>query len=215
MAAIQQEHYENCQDAAMLLPNAARRGDWRPPRRGDAPQLFLANLPKKRSLDRPADPFATDGPGLGTRPTMVKFKTPHEWARDRTPEQWADHHMKVVIVLIALAVFVSYPMGVFVLDAMSASRHAKAASAAPTAPPIDGSGVVLSSNESTGTLTIQHAGAPRLGLMPGATAFHASSDIIKRTAVGDQVIFRAAKDGDAYTVTELQIPAFKDRSDPG
>jgi hypothetical protein len=132
-----------------------------------------------------------------------------------TPEQWADHHMKVVIILIALAIFVSYPMGVFVLDAMSASRHAKAASASPASPPVDGSGIVLSSNESTGVLTIQHAGAPRLGLMPGATAFRASSDIIKRTAVGDQVIFRLAKDGDAFVVTTLQIPAFRDRTDPG
>jgi Cu/Ag efflux protein CusF len=145
---------------------------------------------------------------------MLKLKTPHEWARDKTPEQWADHHMKVVIILIALAVFVSYPVGVFVLDAAMAARHAKAASASPAAQSVDGSGVVLSSNDSTGTITIQHSGVPRLGLAPGATMFHASPEIIKRTAVGDQVIFRLAKGGDAYVVTALQIPAFKDRTDP-
>jgi hypothetical protein len=35
------------------------------------------------------------------------------------------------------------------------------------------------------------------------------------TDVGEQVIFRLVKEGDVHTVTELQIPAFKDRSDPG
>jgi len=196
----------------MLLPFAVGRR----PVRAAGLVVFLANSPKKRTLDRPADPFATDGPRPQVRgQIMLKLKTPHEWARDKTPEQWADHHMKVVVILIALAVFVSYPVGVFVLDAATASRHAKAASASPAAAPIDGSGVVLSSNESTGTITIQHAGASRLGLAPGVTVFHASPEIIKRTAVGDQVIFRLAKDGDAYDVTALQIPAFKDRTDPG
>jgi Cu/Ag efflux protein CusF len=147
---------------------------------------------------------------------MLKLKTPHEWARDRTPEQWADHHMKVVIFLIALGVFVSYPVGVFVLDASTAARHARsAASTSPPSAPIDGSGVVVARNDTTGTVTIQHSGIPRFDLMPGATAFRASPDILKKTDVGDQVIFRLTKDGDGYAVTELQIPAFKDRSDPG
>jgi hypothetical protein len=142
---------------------------------------------------------------------MRKLKTPHEWARDRTPDQWADHHMKVVMILIALGVFVSYPMGVFVLDALSAAHQAKKAAHAPApAAPIDGSGVVLSMNDSTGIITIQHSGAPRLGLAPGVTGFRASPEILKRTEVGDQVIFRLAKDGDAYAITVLQIPAFKD-----
>jgi Cu/Ag efflux protein CusF len=190
----------------MLLPNMARAFTGRPA----GLWVFLAKPPKKRTLD-----VGPMGRGLRLRQQMLNLKTPHQWARDRTPEQWADHHMKVVVVLIALAVFVSYPMGVFILDAASAARHARSAAASAPAPAPDGSGVVVARNDTTGTITIQHSGVARLGLMPGATPFRAPADIIKKTDVGDQVIFTVAKDGDGYAVTELQIPAFKDRSDPG
>jgi Cu/Ag efflux protein CusF len=210
-----------------LLPKAARRGI----RSAAAPVVFLSaaalvgfsgKAAKKAHSGGACGPVR-DGlaPAHGTRPRvaadiMLKLKTPHQWARDRTPEQWADHHMKVVIVLIVLGVFVSYPMGVFILDAATAARHAKSAAATAPAPaPIDGSGVVVARNDTTGTVTIQHLGVPRFSLAPGATAFRASADILKKTDVGDQVIFRLAKDGDAYVVTELQIPAFSDRTDAG
>ena len=62
---------------------------------------------------------------------MMKFATPISWARDRTPAQWAEHHVRVVILLIALGVLASYPMGVFVLAIMTAPHPQPAA-----APPI-------------------------------------------------------------------------------
>ncbi len=136
---------------------------------------------------------------------MLGFKTPAQWAEHKTPGEWADHHMTMVIILIALGVFASYPVGVFVLDGLTAAGHARANAATPqVSPSIGGSGVVLARNDTTGTLSIQHAGVPGLGLKPGPTEFRASEAVLKQTDVGDQVDFKMAKEGDFYVVTSLQ-----------
>jgi len=128
----------------------------------------------------------------------MKFATPTFWTQDRTPAQWAEHHARVVVVLIALGVLASYPVGVFVLALATAPRPRPVIAAAPA---IGGSGVVLSMNDAMGTITIQHAGVPQLGLPPGATAFPAAATIFKRTEVGDQLSFRLSRLDGVYVIT--------------
>ena len=127
---------------------------------------------------------------------MMKFATPISWARDRTPAQWAEHHVRVVILLIALGVLASYPMGVFVLAIMTAPHPQPAA-----APAVGGSGVVLSMNDAMGTNSIQHTGVPLLNLPPGTTAFRAAPPIFKRTEVGDQLSFKLSPQDGVYVIT--------------
>jgi Cu/Ag efflux protein CusF len=146
---------------------------------------------------------------------MLKLKSPATWAQHRTPAEWADHHLKVVLLLTGIAVFGSYPVGVFVLDALTAAGHARDASAASPARPIGGSGLVLAMNDSTGTITIQHAGVPALGLQPGVTGFRASAPILKRTEVGDRLDFQLSRQDGIYVITSVRNPVLGDGTIPG
>jgi hypothetical protein len=137
-------------------------------------------------------------------PKLPIFVTPHQWAKDRTPAEWANHHVRVVGVLIVLLVLSAYPVGVFVLSLMGA-RHQQTAAAAqgqvddrPT-----GSGVVLSMNDTT--MTVQHGPVRGAPIGPGATAFLTDPRILERTRVGDQVIFfLAPQPGGAYAIAALR-----------
>ena len=137
---------------------------------------------------------------------MTKFASPASvWTpKDRTPAEWATHHRRVVALLIALGLLCSYPVGVFAVALWTAPRPTPAA-----APAIAGSGVVLSTNDATGTVSIQHTGIPALGLAPGAAAFRAAPDLFKRIYVGDQLTFHLTRDQGAYAITGVDnvIPA--------
>ncbi|MDB5458791.1 MAG: putative copper efflux system periplasmic protein CusF [Caulobacteraceae bacterium] len=147
---------------------------------------------------------------------MLKLTTPHEWARHRTPGQWADHHLKVVTLLVMIAVFGSYPVGVFVLQTVgNALRARDAPAAAPSLRPIEGFGSVIAMNDTMGTITIQHSGIPQLDIPAGTTGFRASSPVIKRTEVGDQLNFRLSKEGDLYVITSVRNPVLGDKPYPG
>jgi Cu/Ag efflux protein CusF len=126
----------------------------------------------------------------------MKLISPAAWAQDRTPAQWASHHVRVVALLIAIGLLGSYPMGVFVLALMTAPRPQVADAPAP-----GGSGVVVSMNDTMGTISIQHSGIPRLNMPPGTTAFRAAAPIFKRTEVGDQLNFVLSQQDGVYIIT--------------
>src|SRR4051812_24853410 len=104
---------------------------------------------------------------------MRKLTYPAAFARVRTPEEWAGHHRRVVAVLIALGLLCSYPMGVFLMAVATAPLRAPPA--APAVRPIKGAGVVVSMNDATGTVAVQHAGVPELSLAPGTNSFRADA----------------------------------------
>jgi Cu/Ag efflux protein CusF len=122
--------------------------------------------------------------------------------RERSAQEWADHHRKVVAILIALGLIGSYPMGVFLLAVLTAPLKPQAA--APAAHRIRSSGVVLSMNDSNATITVQHPGLPELNLQAGATSFRADSAVFKRTEVGDQISFDLTPEAGIYTITATQ-----------
>ena len=122
--------------------------------------------------------------------------------RERTAQEWADHHRKVVAILIALGLIGSYPTGVFLLAVVTAQM--KSHPAAPAAHPIRSSGVVLSMNDSNETITVQHPGLPELNLAAGTTSFRADDAIFKRTEVGDQISFDLTPEAGVYTITASQ-----------
>jgi Cu/Ag efflux protein CusF len=127
---------------------------------------------------------------------MMKFTSPAAWAQERTPAQWANHHVRVVVLLIALAVLGSYPMGVFVLAVLTAPRPQAADARLPS-----GEGIVVSMNDTMGTISIQHSGVPQLNMAPGTTAFRAAAPIFKRTEVGDQLDFSLSQQDGVYVIT--------------
>ena len=129
---------------------------------------------------------------------MIKLTTPASWAQDRTPAEWARHHMRVVAVLIGLALLTSYPAGVFALALLTAPKPQPAEAAGPV---MHGSGVVLSMNDTLGAISIQHSGVPSLGMPAGTTAFRAAPQVFKRTEVGDQIDFSLTRQGGIYVIT--------------
>jgi Cu/Ag efflux protein CusF len=138
---------------------------------------------------------------------MLKLMTPHEWAKHRTPGEWADHHLKVVTILVMIAVFASYPVGVFVLQAVGNALHARDAPASgPSIKPIDGFGKVVAMNDTMGTITLQHSAIPQLDIAAGTTGFRAASPVMKRTEVGDELNFSLSKEGDLYVITSVRNP---------
>jgi Cu/Ag efflux protein CusF len=122
--------------------------------------------------------------------------------RERTAQEWASHHRRVVAILIALGLIGSYPMGVFLMAVLTAPL--RPAPAAPAAPAIRASGVVVSMNDTTETITIQHPGVPELNLAAGATSFRADLAVFKRTEVGDRISFDLKREGGVYTITGSQ-----------
>ena len=143
-------------------------------------------------------------PRPSSRQAVARKKRPAAFApRDRTAQQWADHHRKVVVVLIALGVIGSYPMGVFLMAVLTAPLR-PAPAVAPAVRPIRASGVVLSMNDTTGTIAVQHRGVPELNLPAGTTNFRADPAVSKRTAVGDRISFDLAREGGVYTITASQ-----------
>jgi Cu/Ag efflux protein CusF len=122
--------------------------------------------------------------------------------RERTTQEWADHHRKVVAVLIALGLIGSYPMGVFLLAVLTAPLKPQPAS--PTVRPFRASGVVLSMNETTETIAVQHSGVPGLNLAAGTTSFRADDAVFKRTEVGDRISFDLTPEQGVYTITGSQ-----------
>jgi len=122
--------------------------------------------------------------------------------RERTAQEWAAHHRKVVAILIAIGLIGSYPTGVFVMAVLTAPRTP--APAAPAARPIRGAGVVVSMNDTLGAITVQHGGVPELNLPAGATSFRADPAVFKRTYVGDRISFDLAQEAGVYTITATQ-----------
>jgi Cu/Ag efflux protein CusF len=111
----------------------------------------------------------------------------------------------VVAILIVLGLIGSYPMGVFLMAVLSAPlKPAPTAPAASAAPAIRASGVVVSMNDTTETITVQHPGVPELNLAAGATSFRADPAVFKRTEVGDRISFDLKREGGVYTITGSQ-----------
>jgi Cu/Ag efflux protein CusF len=133
---------------------------------------------------------------------MRKLAYPVFAPRERTAQEWASHHRKVVAILIALGLIGSYPMGVFLMAVLTAPL--RPAPAAPAARPIRASGVVVSMNDTTETITVQHAGVPELSLTAGATSFRADPAVFKRTEVGDRISFDLTREAGVYTITASQ-----------
>jgi len=134
---------------------------------------------------------------------MLKLTSPTIFARrELTAQEWADHHRKVVAILIALGLIGSYPTGVFLLAVLTAPL--KPQPAAPAVRPIRAAGVVLSMNDSTETITVQHAGVPALNLQAGTTSFRADQAVFKRTEVGDRISFDLTPEAGVYTITGSQ-----------
>ena len=127
---------------------------------------------------------------------MPKFVTPHQWAQDRTSDQWASHHVRVVGILVVLLLLCAYPTALFVMSVIGVRHAEKTADAAQ--PPADGrptgSGVVLSMNDTS--MTVQHGAVTGAAIAPGATAFPTAPRILARTRVGDQVTFFLDKQPD-------------------
>jgi Cu/Ag efflux protein CusF len=119
--------------------------------------------------------------------------------RERTHEQWVEHHRRVVAILIAFGLLISYPMGVFLVAVLTASF--RPAPAAPTVRPIRGSGIVVSRNDTTGTIAVQHAGVPELNIAAGTTSFRANGAVLRRTEEGDRITFDLTPVGGVYTIT--------------
>jgi Cu/Ag efflux protein CusF len=130
--------------------------------------------------------------------TKVSIFTP----RERTAQEWADHHRKVVVILIVLGVIASYPMGVFVMAVLTAPL--KSAPAAPAVRPIRATGVVVSMNDTLGSIAIQHLGVPELNLPAGTTSFRADPAVFKRTEVGDRITFDLTRQAGVYAITATQ-----------
>ena len=122
--------------------------------------------------------------------------------RERTAQEWADHHRKVVAVLIALGLIGSYPTGVFLMAVMTAAL--RPAPAAPAARPIRSAGVVVSMNDTLGAIAVQHPGVPELNLPAGTTSFRADPEVFKRTEVGDRISFDLTPEAGVYTITGSQ-----------
>lgn len=122
--------------------------------------------------------------------------------RERTAQEWADHHRKVVAILIAVAVIGSYPTGVFLMAVVTASL--KPPPAAPAVRPIRATGVVVSMNDTLGSIAVQHTGVPELNLQPGTTSFRADPGVFKRTEVGDRISFDLTRLAGIYTITGTQ-----------
>lgn len=139
----------------------------------------------------------------------MKLAYPTAGTPERTPAQWADHHRRVVAILIALGLLGSYPMGVFFLAIMTAPHPQPAAPA-----PIRGAGVVLSMNDSMSAITVQHSGVPQLNLGPGSTSFRADPSVFKRTEVGDLLTFDLVQENGVYTITRTQPSAAPDEAAP-
>jgi len=134
---------------------------------------------------------------------MLKLTYPAIFARrERTAQEWADHHRKVVAILIALGVIGSYPTGVFLMAVVTASL--KPPATAPAQRPIRGSGVVVSMNDTLGSIAVQHQGVPELNLPPGATSFRADPAVFRRTEVGDRISFDLSREAGVYTITGSQ-----------
>jgi Cu/Ag efflux protein CusF len=133
---------------------------------------------------------------------MRKLTYPVLPPRERTAQEWAAHHRKVVAILIALGLIGSYPMGVFLMALITAPL--KPAPAAPAVRPIRASGVVVSMNDTLGAITVQHAGVPELNLPAGTTSFRADPAVFKRTYVGDRISFDLAQEAGVYTITASQ-----------
>jgi Cu/Ag efflux protein CusF len=122
--------------------------------------------------------------------------------RERTAQEWADHHRKVVVILIVLGVIASYPMGVFVMAVLTAPL--KSAPATPAVRPIRASGVVVSMNDTLGSIAVQHLGVPELNLPAGTTSFRADPEVFKRTEVGDRITFDLTRQSGVYAITASQ-----------
>jgi len=121
--------------------------------------------------------------------------------RERTAQEWADHHRKVVAILIALGLIGSYPMGLLLMAVLTAPKPTPAA---PVVHAIRTSGVVVSMNDTLGAIAIQHPGVPELNLAPGTTSFRADPGIYKRTYVGDRISFDLTPEAGVYTITATQ-----------
>jgi Cu/Ag efflux protein CusF len=134
---------------------------------------------------------------------MLKLTSPVFLApRERTAQQWADHHRKVVLILIVLGAIASYPMGVFVMAVLTAPM--KSPPAAPAVRPIRASGVVVSMNDTLGSIAVQHLGVPELNLPAGTTSFRADPSVFKRTEVGDRITFDLTREAGVYAITASQ-----------
>jgi len=132
---------------------------------------------------------------------MRKLAYPPFALRERTAQEWAEHHRKVVAILVALGLIGSYPMGLFLMAVLTAPR---AGPAAPAVHPIRASGVVVSMNDTLGAIAVQHPGVPELNLAPGTTSFRADPAVFKRTEVGDRISFDLTPEGGVYTITATQ-----------
>lgn len=141
-------------------------------------------------------------PRSGSRQATGRTRIPIFAARERTAQEWADHHRKVVAVLIALGVIGSYPMGVFLMAVLTAPL--KPVPAAPAVRPIRASGVVVSMNDTLGSIAVQHLGVPELNLPAGATSFRADPSVFRRTEVGDRISFDLTREAGVYTITGSQ-----------
>lgn len=141
-------------------------------------------------------------PRSGSRQATGRTRIPIFAPRERTAQEWADHHRKVVAVLIALGVIGSYPMGVFLMAVLTAPL--KPVPAAPAVRPIRASGVVVSMNDTLGSIAVQHSGVPELNLPPGATSFRADPGVFRRTEVGDRISFDLTREAGVYTITASQ-----------
>jgi Cu/Ag efflux protein CusF len=95
-------------------------------------------------------------------------------------------------------------MGVFLMAVLSAPLRQASAPAVPAVRPIRGAGVVLSMNDTTGTISVQHTGVPELNLPAGTTSFRADPAVSKRTAVGDRITFDLTPEAGVYTITASQ-----------
>ena len=133
---------------------------------------------------------------------MLKLTHPLSAPRERTAQEWAAHHRKVVAILIVLGLIGSYPMGVFVMAVLTAPRGA--APAAPAVRPIRASGVVVSMNDTLGAIAVQHPGVPELNLPAGTSSFRADPGVFKRTEVGDRISFDLTPEAGVYTITGSQ-----------
>ena len=135
---------------------------------------------------------------------MRKLTYPAFFApRERTAQEWADHHRKVVAILIALGVIGSYPMGVFVMAVLTAPLKS-APAAAPAVRPIRAAGIVVSMNDTLGSIAVQHLGVPELNLPAGTTSFRADPAVFKRTEVGDRITFDLTRQAGVYAITASQ-----------
>jgi hypothetical protein len=140
-------------------------------------------------------PRSTSGPAMA-QPKFSVFVP-----RERTAQEWADHHRKVVAILIALGLIGSYPMGLLLMAVLTAPRPAPAAAAVH---PIRASGVVVSMNDTLGAIAVQTPGVPELNLAPGTTSFRADPAVFKRTEVGDRISFDLTPQAGVYTITASQ-----------